>query len=530
MALIDNDHEKVTIALSIGGTDYTNYAVFSQCSFTSSASAQPGTCTVVLKDHANAFSFVPGVNAIIILRINGTVMWQGYAMQIEQGYFFDSYRERKWTLYGVDLNILLDKLILYNREYPTRRPCGGYVNGVSYYPPDEDGVIAVPTGTSDQSYIKRMLAYCTDLPTSTPTIDTNSQVDNVNTINPDAPFTPPDSGTTIRGFMEDVSRNVLRAKPGSSIWYISPDATLHYHEQDTQSAPFWVGDDPNTSQVYYGVTGVNAREMSVMTDISNIKNDVLLFTGNLDPSLDSPQEHVLYRKNSLTVSVNQYGRFQYSETLSQDYLAGMLNARSTKILFQEGTPSQRVTFSIYRSGLYPGQLVPIKSSVHTFNRWDANLTTLSQTNSFVIPVRAITMTFPVPSVVRYDVTCSVDTNDPWGLLLALKRPATRGLTQPKFTVIDRIANPNVTPEAEVYDLVRERPRQMSGNKFQCSYGYIRGSLVVYFNNLRISPLTDPLTLNKGFIESDPANGVFQLGFTPFGGWLPEVEYNVWANL
>lgn len=513
--------EKVTVLLTINGQNYTNAALFSQCTFTLSASAAPGTCTVVLKDHSKSYSFVPGVGSIIRLYLNGVLSWAGYAMQIEQGYMFSAYKERKWTLYGVDYNILLDKLFLYNKEYPARALDGGG----TYKPAKKTGVIQVPINTTDKSYISTMLTKCTDFNLVTPLINVDGpQIEEVNTINSDASFRPPDSGVSVRGFMEDVSRNVVKEQPGSTIWYIGPDEKLYYKGTDTAVAPYWVGEG-DANEVYNGVSGLNPRNLSIMTDISSIKNDTLLFTGNLNPSPSSTQEHLLFIRNSLTVSVNQYGRFQWSEVLGSDFLASMLKARSRKIIFQESTPAMRVSFTTFKSGFYPGQLLYVKSDVHTFYSWDLGYTTLTPSNSFRIPIRAMSMSFPVPNVCQYDISCSVDTQDPWGLLLALKRPLSRGLSQPRFEVIDRLAYPDRYTSAYTYDFVKEKPSEISGNKFQTTYAYIRGSLVVYYDKLRLTPLD-----KKGFIETDPDKGWFQLGFTPTGGQIPEIEYHVWHNL
>lgn len=519
-----NPRERVTVLLTINGVDYTNSAIFSLCNFTLSASAAPGTCTVVLKDRDKKLSFVPGINSIIKLYLNGVLSWAGYAMQIEQGYMFDSVKERKWTLYGVDYNILLDKYFMYNKEYPNRSMDGG-----GTYPRNKKtNIVEIPRNTSDRSYITTMLSKCSDIQSATPAIDvTGTQIEEIGSINPDASSQPPIAGLTVRAFMEDVSRSVLRTQPGSSIWYIGPDAKLYYKATDSAIAPYWVGEG-DTTVAYNGVYGLNPKNLSIMTDISSIKNDVLIFTGNLNPSPTSTQEHLLYRKNSLTASVNQYGRFQYSEVMGSDWIQTMINARSTKILYQEATPSMRVSFTTYHSGFFPGQLLYIKSDVHTFNTWDANLTTMQQTNAFRIPIRTISMSFPVKDVCQYDINCSVDTQDPWGLLLALKRPLSRGLSQPRFEVIDLVKNPNQIPSANTYDFVREKAKQATGtNMFSTTYAYIRGSLVVYYDGLRISPLTN---VNKGFIESDPEKGLFKLGFTPTGGQTPEVEYHVWTNI
>ncbi len=517
MPILDPDHESGTAQIYIGNVDVTGYAVWAQCNFQVVASAQPGSCVIVLRDHLSVLSFIGG--ELIKLYVAGDLMWQGYAFTVEQGYWFDAYAERRWTIRGVDLNILLQKLILYNHTSPTKSLDGG-----GAFPRDADGVVGVPINTTDKDYIAHMLNDTDFRSIDKPVLAT--EMTEVGTINPDGKFTPPQPGITLYDFMVDVSANVMRTQPGSVVWYMSPAGHLVYKELDTDTAPFYVSDDPaaNTTMVN-GVYGVNVRSMSIMTDISRIKNDVLLFTGNLDPSPESPQEHLLYKHNQLTASVNQFGRFQYSEILSSDWLQGMINVRSTKILYQEGTPATQVTFITYRHGFYPGQLVNINSKVHTFWVWNMDTSALVDTHTITVPIRGVSMRWVTPTVIEYSVTCSFDTQDPWGLILALKRPANRGLVPPTFWENDLTKTGSKVQNLVPYSFVREYPEQLSGNKWRCSYGYIRYSLTVFTPlGVRIFGTPDEGT-TVGFLETDPSGGVFQLA-DMYAGVKPLVEYHV----
>jgi hypothetical protein len=492
MPLIDTSRETVTVAIYCAGQNITPYAVFRECSFTANASAMPGTCQVVCRDPTNILSFVEG--SLLVLKINGEIAWQGYVLTIDQGYIFPDAFGRRWTLHGVDLNILFDKLVLYNHTSPTKRPDGGGTYQVV------DGVVSVPQHTTDKEYIEAMLADF-DLDLVSPTIQT--RITEVGQVNPDAEFTPPNAGTTLRGFMADVSGSVQKSTPGSSIWYLSPDAYLVYQEQDQTDAPFSVGDDGS---------GVNVKDLSIASDISRIKNDVLIFTGNLNPTPSSEQEQFLFRHAFQVASIEQYGRFQYAEVIPS-WSAAAIRARANMLLYQEGDPAKRAEFTTFRAGLFPGQIVNISSSTHGI------------LENF--PIRSMEMTFPVPDMVQYRVMCSYDTQDPWGLLLALKRPPTRGLIQPRFNAID-LTEGDVAKTAEPFTFVREFPAAIGGNKYQCSYAYIRYSITVFYDNLRQISFNEAGTV--GFTETGPETGQFQLGFTPSAGKKVYVEYHVMKNL
>ena len=491
--------DPVEVTIYVGDDDVTDRVVWSQTSFQSVASAQPGTCNITLR----APGTEQGPGSLIKCYLNGDLAWQGYLFVLEEGYIFEADNEDpRWVLSGVDLNILFDKLILYNHDHPTRSLDGdGTYKRVHV---DGGHVVTVPRHTYDREYIKAMIKDA-DLGLISPSINTDRMIDQVGQINPDGKFTPPTPGLTLRAFMQDVSANVMRSTPGSTIWYISPDAYLVYKEQDTEIAEFSVGDsDPGQE--------VMVKGLRLTTDISRIKNDVLIFTGNLNPDPAATQSRILYRHNSNSASISQYGRFQYSEVLGTSWLQGSINARASKILTQEGIPAGRAEFTTFRAGLFPGQLVNIYSGAHGVLE--------------NYPIRAIDISFLTPTTVAYRVTCSYDTQDPWGLLLALKRPANRGLVQAPFQVIDRTKTPPDPLEpAETYTLVREWPRVLNGNLWQCSYAYIRYSMVVMVGgNRKVSVPEEATTV--GFIERDPDAGIFYMD----ASGKPYVEYHVWHNL
>lgn len=521
--------EKSDILITVGDLDVTGDVIFAQTNFQSVAGAQAGSCMVTLR---GAHRVMPGRD-LIALYVNGQKLWWGYPFQVEQGYIFPDDPEPMVVLHGVDLNVLFDKLVMYNHAHPTWYPDGGGTYKRQKVV-GEDGkvsgyVVSVPQHTLDKDYIQTMLKDF-DLALVSPHIKWGQDsphdcriypISEINTGDNSATWTPPGSGTTLRGFFEDVSRNIVRSQPGSAVWYIDPEGYIVWKEQDTDWA-FYVGDADSPD-----VTPV--RNLSVTTDVSRIKNDVLVFTGTLDPTPQSTQEFLRYVHKINDPSATLFGRFQWSETMGSDWMQGMINARASKILNQEGTPAMRGEFTLYRPGLYPGQIVSIFSDVHTFITYDPTFG-IQELDHVNIPIRSLDMTFPTPDVVEFRVTCSFDTQDPWGLILALKRPATRGMVQPNFNVIDRTdpAQASMYIDASPMVLVKEYPERLSGNRWQCTYAYVRHSLTVVVNNLRLTSIPEPESGVRGFLETDPDNGIFMTEASITSRVY--VEYHVWHNL
>lgn len=506
--------DRSTITIRVAGDDISDDVVYAQTQFTISASAEPGTCSIYVRDPDSLHDFAEG--STMELLIDGTRYWYGYLFDVEMGYVFEDFeRQRRWMLGGVDLNILLDKLILYNHAHPTRYPDGGgeykrvrvLLDGrtVGYQ-------VQVPRHTQAGPYIRAMLNDF-DITRVTPNIK-KGKIEAVGEINPDGHFTPPGSGTTLRDFLIDTSRQVFRSRLGSTIFYIDPDAFLVFTEQDHDLAPFWVGDE-NPANVISGRTGENVRSLRIRRQISTIKNDVLVFASELDPRPESRQTRLKYAHEVNQTSIDNYGRFQYSEILSGSFLQSRVNARANKIINQEGTPAQSVEFTTYRPGLYPGQIIWISSEAHNY---------LDN-----LPVRTMNMTFPLPDIVEYRVSCSVDTQDPWGLLLALRRSPTRGYRQPAFAAIDLRRNPDQTiPTVGRYTLVKEYPYTIGNRVYVCSYGYIRNSISVWVGGIRKYSLHDESDNTVGYFQTAPAQGKFQLADVPSG--TVYVEYHVSEEL
>jgi len=546
-----------TITITVGGFDISDRVIFRETSFQSVAAAQPGSCTIAVKGLS---TFQPGRDQICLF-IDGQRKWWGYLFVIEQGYIFPDDPEPKLILHGVDLNILFDKLIMYNHKHETWYPDGGgvylrekvvgddgKVTGYLVTVPAKYNKKGVQTDTSDMHYIQTMMSdfdldlvepqikygtppkFGTHRPTrvSAPHDHKIHGFSMINTGDTASNWTPPSAGTSLRAFFTDVSANIVRTQPGSAVWYIDPEAYIVWEDIDSMWMNFSVGDG--------GPGVVPVRDLRIETDVSSLKNDVLVFTGSLDPTPTSTQEHLLFVHKVNNPSVNLFGRFQWSEVMGSSWMPGMIDARARKVLNQQGVPAMRAEFTLFGQTLdemgissetvYPGRIARIFSDTHTFAVYDPVLG-LQHLDGLNVPIRSISMQFPTPTLVEYRVTCGYDTQDPWGLLLALKRPPTRGLVQPNFNIIDRTRDPKTYIEATPMTAVKEYAVPLSGNMWQLTYAYIRDSMTVVVGGLRRTPTKEPLSGVQGFIQTSPDTGQF---YTEAKGKPVYVEYHAWHNL
>lgn len=522
-------------SILVNGIDVTSSTIWHETSFESRAAADPGTASISL---IGAQSFLEG-SRVEFLDPGGNRLWFGYSMQTEKTYIFPDSPQPKTILHCVDLNVLFDKLVLYNKAHPELYPDGG-----GKYKKSTSGPIAIRSASGgperDVDYILAMLKD-TDIDRVLPKITTKlTEVGYLNTtatkmyINgklEDVEWTPPSSGTTLRGLMTDVARNVKRSQPGSMVWYINPDAQLVYQAVDDPNniAPFSVGD---------GGGGVSARGLSITVDASHLKNNVLMFSNKVDQRLDNQQEYLYYIQNEYTKSVQGYGLHQYSEVVD-GWSKEFLRARATKVPAQEGGPAVVARFTVFEPGLFPGQLITISSGQHTYTWFDTGAGVplggssvpsgeFITRSDVALPIREVRTSFVTKDQPVFNVTCSIDTQDPWGLQLAVRRQPTRGFVAPTYEQLN--LQPGETPlPTPWYTIITEFPQKISGNDYQCSYAYLGLSLEVWVGGAFQSMLDEngiPQvgSADGGFKETSPVFGRFRLGTTPPAGSRVYVRY------
>jgi hypothetical protein len=453
-----------SIQIFFVGQDVTKYVLFAETTFDSIGGAQAGTCQITLRGDPAVTSLLETGSSIQLI-IDGEIYWQGYSSMITRSYFFADKTEPKVVIQGVDLNILFDRLILYNHIDPRLWPTGGEA-----YVPSKTGLKTpgeVPNPTPDREFLINCLKD-TDLDLISPRISTNliSEIGAMtSTEDQDKTASTPSAGTSMRGLFEQAANAITapRDRAGSVIYFISPKAFFVYYNIDTMSSPIpSVSDD--------GSTDVACRDLQIVRDASHLKNDVFVFAGELNPKPDSKQKLFKYSHRKDESSISRYGRFQHAETMPA-WSSQMIGGRSSKIILQENTPGVRISFTIFKSGLYPGHVLSVSSSA--FGLLER------------VPVRAVHTSFDTPNLARFSVTASYDSNDPWGILLAMKRPASRGLIPPRYEPI-RLEPGDDPPHVDYYTSVEEIPKGLGGHMYQCSYKYIRGSLIVYIEGKKAS--------------------------------------------
>lgn len=362
-----------TVVIRVGGTDVTENVVFASTEFGSQVNGQPGPARLKVRDLDHIYSFRAGNT--LTLDVDGDRLWGGWAMRVQQGYFFpaDSTEdadatERVWELEGVDYNILFSKRFLINKATPTKM------------------IPNYPAGTPDDEVILDIVANFLEL--SGDGISTTG-VTHVGTPNEDQPGNVGNPGDSWGACMNLITR------PTGSIFYIDPLKVLHHVDVDTADAPFALSDQPN------GTSSFGYRDMEIFRNGSKLINDVMVWGAGTGST-----NGVTFHRVEDAASIAAHGRWQAGEFTTALYTQQGINNRANSIVY--GSPQNKrgakddaitVTCTVYEPGLKAGQKISFTSEI--FDYVD------------VLPIRRMVIKFPTPTDVEYLLNLSHEVDAPW---------------------------------------------------------------------------------------------------------------------
>lgn len=412
--------------------------------FDARAMAEPGTCQITLRGAST-----PSLGSVIRLYVNGTNVWTGFVLSVTQATWLPDKNDVKVIVSGADVNVLLDRLIVYNHKDLTLHTDGDgkyksqTVNGIEKpigsVPPDEtvDGYLRAMLDDTDYKQVDVPLKL--DCGVSQFLSATNQW------------GTCANPGSTLRSVFNDATAQCKPDTQGSIIWYIAADGRIVVHERDAEG----------------GGSMSEARSLSTTRDGSNVRTEAFIFAGALDPREASKQKYLIvaHEKGGTLGGLIS----QYSEQLPKDDWDGpVVQARASKVVRQQGTVARLARWQQFAGGLTPGMMVSAGDSS--------------------IPIRSIRYSFPHHKAVILDCEAGFDTMDPWGLILASRRPPNRGMTSPQETVLapQEKGKTREIPACSPFTKVEEDiiPKQASAGAansadFQLAYAYIDGTVEVF---------------------------------------------------
>lgn len=368
----------VTVAISVGGVDYTSDVVFEGSRFTSFVNGKPGEARMRVRDSGASYSFVTGADWLV--EVDGNAAWRGFVQQVIETFIAPTGTEgptRFFDLVGADYNILFLRRVVENQATPT------IVAGTQF-----------PPATADTTAITELLANWLDL--SSDDIDTTSGVTNVGDLDP-AQKTRAWSG----GWYWNNAMDTIAMLP-AAIYYLrpetgSPKATLCYVDVDAPTSPFGLSDRPN------GTTTKGYREMEITLDGSSMANDVLAW------GFGYGSNKPVFKREQASASIAAHGLWQAPIMAFGVYKQATINRMADSLI--NGSPSSKrgaknnrpsVSLVTYEPGLLAGHVVDFESLVWGF--------------SDAIPVRQMTLVFEAPEVPRYELILSHEIDAPWSFI------------------------------------------------------------------------------------------------------------------
>lgn len=338
-----------------------------------------GVGEAIVKVLDKTHTYEPGyfhAGGTLELYIGGTRVWDGWVFRAGRTWAFDvddttnpTATPRYWLLRGLDRNLLLQRRFIYNQEDPA----------------DASGIPDFPFGTTDKVALEQMLTDFTDL-------EIDLDINEISTPSEQESFVLGQIGAPVGMLFEDCS------KVTGGVYYVGPDRILHYADDLAITAPFSLSDTPADD-----AGSVGYREIEDELASEEMANDALVWgagRGSAQPNF------ARYEKTS---SITAYGRWQWSDTWSGMYKRASLQKRaetyvegSTNHLRGHGEPIPETRCVIFEPGIVAGMVVRIRHHTYGVNQ--------------VLPVREVTMTFPTPHAVRYELLLALSYDSPFGIV------------------------------------------------------------------------------------------------------------------
>lgn len=435
--------------------EITGDVMWNQTEFTQMARTGPGSFAITLKGSHPEFRSGEEIR----FEVDDMRVFGGWVTSVERGYFFADSVSPKTVLHGTDYNILFDRLAVrnYPAEYAAHADTMMMSGPYARWPDFKQGTL-----DSDMIEVVFGKYVLPDLPVG---FDYTNGVESITTPAPVAPWTMPESGSTLRRFMQSVSQIT------TGVWNIDAYMALQYHDRGEVTAPFPITD---------GLGGISSRNLTITTDISPMINDVFVWgtlarniegeiiawheegdigfwerryirainiaKAGLEKMLAIPASRrtkaqtkaittyrnriILYKArledarsrmwdplsglprpaNAIVDSIKAWGRWQFGEFREDIHHQEWLNIRGHSILTRYDEPLIKATATIWDPGYQAGQVVNVKSSVHGV---DTNLVIRQMKITFTVPHEPFEgQYFALP---QYDLEMGLEPEAPWNI-------------------------------------------------------------------------------------------------------------------
>jgi hypothetical protein len=344
------------VTLEIGGADVSKFALFTECTFTSSVKTQVGSFSVALVGTGGD----DYLGKEIRLSIDGAYYFGGVVTRVTQGYVFPATTPGKLIIEGADYAVYFDRMVAWNKMEPTAP--------LKSYGPD-----AVP----ENVIINEMLAAYFLPPSGFGTMGVTSQagVDSGSQV-----WVPLRPGETLRALLSLCSRVT------QSVWFMDPYFQLHVQERYSDNSSYGLSD-----QVGNEGDGnlIGFRTLSAVEDISQMVNEALVWGNETEPVIMS---HI--RNNE---SIAKYGRFQVGEWSQQMYKSESVTGYAKTFVNRLSRPLTFFTARAFRPGIYPGEVISVSSA--------------GSAGEYV--AKQVTIGFITSTQPYFDIALGIHPEDPW---------------------------------------------------------------------------------------------------------------------
>lgn len=385
------------IQITINDVDVTGDVIWAETRFQQMAKTGAGTFELAF---LGSPSYMGGEE--VRLFIDGMPAYGGYVLMVERTYVFGSDNQPKTVLRGADYNILLDRLVVWNKPWSDAyyKRTGKQYGPYQYWKP-------FPKGTMDDVIIKKVAKDYMLWPAG---FDVTSEIDAVSTPAPVTSWLLPEAGTPLRQTLQSISQVT------SAVFYIDAYRRLNYHDRFTATE--------NVPALTDGLGGISSQGMVVTDDATKLITSNIVW-GTLATTVEG---EITYAKRTSS-ELDQYGFWQYGEFRADIHHKEWLNKRSESISKRFGRTIPMVRATVFEPGYQAGQVVNVISSQYGFEQ--------------ALVIREANISFAVArephsgnyyAMPKYDLALGLEPESPWNIYDYLPYPTETGTTNRTSTM------------------------------------------------------------------------------------------------
>lgn len=404
-----------TVTITINDVDVTNDVRYADATFIAQVNGTPGSCRFAIRDTGHTYA--PIMGQAIELTIGTTLRWAGFVWITGREYTYDAEDTTvpadvtRWIIVnGVDVNMLLQKRIAWNKVTPTDsylRPPATNTDPLSWIQPppplkdpnpDHDGQWI--ENAPNDSIVRYVITNYTDL------LDDGVSLSGVRYFG--TPFVDHSGALVgampVANFMREINSEM------GGIWYLTPSRVLVHRGTEQVTNPYFITDRPAGDP-----QAVACRRYVITSAADTMANESLVWGAALG------SKQMVFSRVRDKDSVDLHGLWQVAEQNWGIYRQASADTRAEALVYGnvQSRKGPNVDTAVVEATTF-SPVFQVGDVVHCVAHvFDEDHVEPFETGPGILeidlPVRRMTITFPTPFVPMFSLVLSRELDEPWSV-------------------------------------------------------------------------------------------------------------------